>query len=490
MHGDFSRLTYTTAPLETDGGFAAVLGLQGRLTLEADANENVAIMAHFLRTLVTDLVGPAAGPAAGAGFAIQAPVKGDSDIKIGAGHYYVGGLLVRTEDGSYLTQPSRPLDNPKAFSLPQGPTLAYLKVWERLITAVEDPRIREVALGAGGPDTAARSKVVWEVVLADAPETGEPVQSRALAQELWSQFAQTLSTDRGRLRAAADTPDSSDELCAASPGSQYRGVENQLYRVEIHCPGEIPRASAGDPPVTFKWSRDNGSVVSTIEHRDGNAVTVSTLGRDDRLSLDVGDWVEIVDDHYALAGRPAMLHRVADIDPDDRLVTLDATPKGDTGTHVELHPFLRRWDQDPAQAAIGRGNAIVAEGGAWMELEDGIVVRFENGHYRSGDFWTIPARVETGDVIWPFDGNEHTHNAAACAPEGITYSYAPLAYFDVGDGTMWDLRCIFPTLGCMGDRGIRASVDSVSAATAEDKPAAPAAPTRRRAAAKPKPKPQ
>jgi hypothetical protein len=510
MHGDFSRLTYTTAPLDTDGGFAAVLGLQGRLTLEADANENVAILAHFLRTLVTDLVGPGAGPAADAGFAIERDDDGHrQDLLVGGGRYYVGGLLAQTAGTSYLEQPVRRHHEGDAFSLPATPAFVYLKVWERLITAVEDPGIREVALGAGGPDTAARSKVVWEVVLAALPKDRATATSRQQAMGLWTEFALTLSPTRGRLRASAHTDESSDELCALSPGSQFRGVENQLYRVEIHGGGEIPgdqKASAAMVAPTFKWSRDNGSVIFPIEKRAGAAVTVSTLGRDDRLALDVGDWVEVVDDRYALAGVPAALRRVIDIHPDELLVTLDDPPAGDVGEHPEQHPFLRRWDQDPDQRSLAADNAIVADGapGIWMELEDGVRVRFEAGSYRSGDFWTIPARVETGDVIWPISDGQRVDRE----PEGISYFYAPLAYLGPGGVPQFDLRCLFPTLGCKEvsnpppvgtgtlSSGVADTEDEPTPATQEkaaatgQKPASAAPATRRRTAAKPKPKPQ
>jgi hypothetical protein len=457
MHGDFSRLTYTTAPLDTDGGFAAVLGLQGRLTLEADANENVAILAHYLRTLVTDLVGSAAGPAADAGFQItpQGERGNVEDLLIGAGHYYVGGLLVRTAQRSFLDQPYLWADDDDLDETLAGPTIIYLRVWERLVTAVEDPSIREVALGSAAPDTTARSKVVWQVLLARAPEgeTGEPPQDRDQAMARWDQLERTqLRRDpQGRLRARTPSSEATDkdDLCALSPDSRYRGVENQLYRVEIHSAGAIGAES--DPP-TFKWSRDNGSVVFPIEQRTGDAVTVTTLGRDDRLALDIGDWVELVDDHSTFTDEFADLRQVKDIDASERLVTLDADPV--RAHDPDRHPFLRRWDQTPDPKARGKDNAVVADDSldGWMDLEDGIQIKFERGSHRSGDYWTIPARVETGQIIWPPDP-DNRDTGAPRNPEGITYLYAPLAYIHAPGQTPIDMRCIFPPLGC--DPGAR-----------------------------------
>jgi hypothetical protein len=60
---------------------------------------------------------------------------------------------------TYLTQDDYPHNHHNDFT--NGNYLVYLDVWEHLITAVEDESIREVALG--GPDTAARSKLVYQV---------------------------------------------------------------------------------------------------------------------------------------------------------------------------------------------------------------------------------------------------------------------------------------------------------------------------------------
>src|SRR2546430_3032455 len=146
--------------------FLRVVMQQGRVQLESDWNEQIAILVQGLRTLAADLIGPWGG-SAGA-FAV-APVGGSSgDFSLGAGHYYVDGIRVANEPAaghtvSYLHQPYSPLASPEPLT-PAGSDpdnyVAYLDVWERLITAAEDEGIREVALG--GPDTAARTQVVWQ----------------------------------------------------------------------------------------------------------------------------------------------------------------------------------------------------------------------------------------------------------------------------------------------------------------------------------------
>ena len=161
MKGDFTRDSFH--PIKH---FSRVLSQQGRVTVDADANEQSAILLHMLRQLARDLIGPYAAPRDEGGFTIVA--AGSGGFTIEAGRYYVDGILVENDaDCSYGAQPDWPVpaDDPLAAWI-KAPVAnkafwLYLDVWERLITSVEDSSIREKALG--GPDTAARAKVVWQV---------------------------------------------------------------------------------------------------------------------------------------------------------------------------------------------------------------------------------------------------------------------------------------------------------------------------------------
>ena len=151
MKGDFSRSTFNASK-----HFSRVLMQQGRVQLDADWNEQASILLHYLQTLAADLVGPHGGPVNGAGFKIT-PTS-NSDFTIGAGHYYVNGILCENNEPgcAYRAQPHYPLtDEEKAVDFSKGSWLVYLDVWERHITYLEDEHIREVALG--GPDTATRA---------------------------------------------------------------------------------------------------------------------------------------------------------------------------------------------------------------------------------------------------------------------------------------------------------------------------------------------
>ncbi|MDR7275494.1 DUF6519 domain-containing protein [Catenuloplanes atrovinosus] len=428
MKGDFTRHTFDPADR-----YSAVLLQQGRVLLDADFNEQTAIQLHLLRTLAADLIGPHGGP----GFAIgyrEAADDDPADLTIGGGRYYVDGvaadatrapapLAVGAGDPApdpgpwtFYTQPWAFLDpEDDDDALPDGfPYLVYLTVWEELVTAAQEPRLRETALGATMPDTAVRSRVVWQVrFTTDVTLDGSP-------EEIGGRFAEWAGglAGTGRLAARVERPAGTDEdPCVISPESRYRGQENQLYRVEL---------VAGD---AFVWSRDNGSVAFAIDSVDGRWVTLAALGRDDKLDLHVGDAVQLTDDAAHFRGQAAPVLRIEDVDVPDRRVLLSADPVAGT-----RNALLRRWDHPATDRPDG---AVPLVTGRWLDLEDGVQVWFApDATYRPGDHWLIPARTLTGAVEWPADD---AGRPILRPPHGVHRRYAPLAAVR-GANEVQDLR--------------------------------------------------
>jgi hypothetical protein len=132
MKGDFSRDTF-----DSRKNFSRVLMQQGRVQLDADWNEQSAILLHYLRTLATDLIGPHAGPPDSFVVNFLTDKKGEpTDLTISAGRYYVDGILCENEEQfngepvSYFNQPYYQPDG-KDDKLPPFPFMIYLDVWER-----------------------------------------------------------------------------------------------------------------------------------------------------------------------------------------------------------------------------------------------------------------------------------------------------------------------------------------------------------------------
>src|SRR5262249_15983690 len=141
----------------------------------------------------------------------------------------------------------------------------------------------------------------------------------------------------------------------------YYGAENQLFRVEIHSGGW----PAGQKGATFKWARDNASVIFPIVSRkdDKYSYVVKFPAGGLRSQLKKGDWVEFLDENYSLGRQP----RPDPAKPEARPLFAVQGVKKDTsgdgsgaeqwvvtvsGTSVpeydeKARPFLRRWESAP-----------------------------------------------------------------------------------------------------------------------------------------------
>lgn len=426
MKGDFARVTF-----DATTHIRRVMRQQGRVDVEADWNEQAAVLLHQLESMMGDLVGPYAAPrpeASGGLDGFKVAGIGKFDLRVQPGHYWVDGVLCENDapDGvRFSKQPDLPVDQPPGA----GKYLVYLDVWERHLCADEAPWMVEVALG--GPDTSTRSKLVWQVKLAE--EVPAQLSPAAVRKNWDAVIAQWQPPNRGALRARAAALPGANDPCVLPPDSRYRGPENQLYRVEVRDPG--PAGTA-----TFVWSRDNGSVVYPVRAVRGGEVAVDRLPVDARFAPAAGQWVEVCDDESTLLNVPGPLLRVLGVDPDEAVVELDVSPTDPLPAFDEksvTHPMLRRWDQP--------GPAITVEEDTWLDLEDGVQVQFapvdgaQGHHYRTGDHWVIPARVATGDVEWP-QGDD---GPARRPPAGVLHHYAPLAIAEFasdGIATVVDAR--------------------------------------------------
>src|SRR5947199_10703486 len=76
MKGDFTRDTFNPAK-----HFLRVLMQQGRVQLDADTNEQTAILLHYMQTLAADLIGMHGGPDANIGFGILTDVTQTTQLK-------------------------------------------------------------------------------------------------------------------------------------------------------------------------------------------------------------------------------------------------------------------------------------------------------------------------------------------------------------------------------------------------------------------------
>lgn len=418
---------------------------------------------------------------------------------VSAGRFYVDGLLCENEETvGFESQ----IDAPKSqFPHRPGVFLFYLDAWEREVQAIEDPELREIALG--GPDTTTRSRAIAQVEYLELTTWGEEDDPRHSIE--WQRLLDREKT-RGKLRARLQGRVSGD-------------LDNHLYRVEIHHPGWSlggPRPLDGDgtvsvevsedgmrlrlapevtgftpgqpvevfvpgqtvageeavvealeedgslrldrklplggvaavrPIASFKWSRDNGSRCYPIAGSVKEGDTELEIGVTARgLDLCSGDWVEVLDDTVVLRRQVRHLCQVKSVDRTHGKIYLEqGVPKHCDDNHQGGHPFLRTWDQRDEEVALLASGVRLARANP-LVLEKDVQVDFVgNTAYRSGDYWTVATRQLAQDVEWP--RNEHGE-PDALAPHGVEHHYAPLALLvhDEDGFRLDDLRRTFQPL--------------------------------------------
>lgn len=496
MSSDLSRIGFD--PHLDDLG---VLVQQGRPTTDRDANDFVLQATRRIQAGMLDTVGPAAVPAATTADAFLVTQAG-ATLEIARGRLYVDGLLAENHGApknatwswdpqlaelfgddpiGYGMQPYYP--NAPTLPATNGPHLVYLDVWQREVThhmrdtptgspAGIDTRLVDAAVGV---DTTTRLQTVWQVkVLADVGNAScqTPIEDFPNWLPLNAHSAGRLTVD------TVDVPGTEDP-CQVPPDAGYKGRENQLYRVEVHDPGAIGQA-------TFKWSRDNASVETRVSAIDASrtVLTVASIGRDEWLRFNKGDWVEVTDDWRELHNLPGEMRRIALADGVDEVartltletaLPLNAFPvTGQLLTFPERHTRVKRWDQAgeirnaagnvivDLSAAGSTGTIAIPAAGTQVLLEHDIVVSFglepQAGVFRTGDWWVFAARSADHTVEKLLDA----------PPRGIHHHYTKLGIWDPVSGGVQDCRVPWPgecggccTVNVAPGESIQAALDSL-----------------------------
>ncbi|WP_431284198.1 DUF6519 domain-containing protein [Humitalea sp. 24SJ18S-53] len=459
MTGDYSQTRY-----DPRRGHAALRMQQGRVALDSDWNAQSAILARRQRAETLDTTGrsgvPMETPWAFRIGVLSAPRR----LTIGTGRLYLDGLLVEnfpangttlgplaeptaTTTTNYAAQPFWPV--PDALPAGDGPHLAYLDVWLREVTAVEDPSLLEKALG--GVDTTTRQQLAWQVrVLANV---GEDVTAATPPASIPGWAARTAPA-AGRLttRLAAEPAVTNHCLIPASGG--YGGLENQLYRIEIITGGPVGTAR-------FAWSRDNATVAARIEEVIApDVLTLSSTGRDALLRFNAGDWIEVTDDRRDLGQQSGLMRQIRSVDHDSRRIVLTAPlpsallPSGiGADTLTARNSRIRRWDQS-GQVRNSAGTVLanldgpgsdglipVPPSGMAVVLEAGIEVLFDlvaaGGVFRPGEYWCFAARSIDASIDILDDA----------PPLGPHHHYAPLALIRFPGDAIDQRRPLLPRIG-------------------------------------------
>ncbi|MCW5787494.1 MAG: right-handed parallel beta-helix repeat-containing protein [Nitrospira sp.] len=471
MSGDYSRKRFNP-----EKHYQGVLRQQGRVDLDADWNEYVDLQDRRWRAETIDVVGRCGVPAeTPEGFKIG--VTG-GELTVGQGRMYVDGYVAENHgtapalDGTIEAQygtaallvKDQPFGGPVAVP-PQVRTLVYLDVWRREVTYLQAPDLIEPAVNV---DSTTRNQTAWQVrMLSGIPAD---VNCETPLEDIpgWP-AGNRLSAARLTTTTVAVTTE--PDLCLVPPTGGYRGLDNHLYRVEVH--------SATNTTAKVKWSRENAHVATAVVDilAGRTTVRVESLGRDNVLRFKTGDWVEFTNDTREFAGLPGEMRKVTVDDTNKTLTFTPALPIADFPQGVPdatKHLRVIRWDQsgivrkpDGSQLVnldlTTDGLIELSAANPSFVLEYGVQATLTvqaGGTAQSGDYWCFAARTADADI----------ERLDLAPPLGLYHHYCHLAIIEA-DGQIHDCRTVFPPLteltpGCCTvvvrpGEDIQAAIDSL-----------------------------
>ena len=474
MSGDYSRKRFNP-----ENHYQGVLRQQGRVDLDSDWNEYVDIQDRRWRAESIDVIGRCGVPSETPdGFKIALTA---GELTVGQGRIYVDGHLAENHgtaaqfdsilEESYGMAPLPVKDQlyggPVTVS-PQVRSLIYLDVWRREVTYLQEPQLIEPAVDV---DTTTRYQTVWQVKVINDIGTDVTCETPLSNIDDWSK---QNSPSGARLTTSTVAVSKEPDPCLVPPSGGYRGLENHLYRVEVH---DIQ--STGE--VRVKWSRENAHVAANILEILGGrtGVKVESLGRDDVLRFKTGDWVEITSDSREFDGQAGVMRKVTVDDTNQTLTFSQALPPADFpegAVDPDDHLRVIRWDQSDSVLrpdgtelvnldSTGDGLILLTAADPSFVLEHGIQVtlgKAGNGMAHSGDYWCFAARTADADI-------ERLDNAP---PLGTHHHFCKLAIVEP-DGVVKDCRPVFPPLtelkpGCctvvvLPSESIQDAIDSLPA---------------------------
>jgi N-acetylneuraminic acid mutarotase len=197
----------------------------------------------------------------------SATVLDDGSVLVAGGTSVAGQPPAVPTPGGSNEIPTAELYHPASTTS----AFAYLEVWRRLVTYLQDDE-REIALG--GPDTTVRARTVAQVKVLEIPDSHQPD-----GLDCAHAGAYLPDDGAGRLSTSPVDPDPPTSPCAMSDVGVFSGGQNLLYRVEIHDGGQMLGATA---PADLDLVADVAAGATTLQ--------VVPISAGQAAALTVGRW--------------------------------------------------------------------------------------------------------------------------------------------------------------------------------------------------------
>jgi Family of unknown function (DUF6519) len=400
--------------------YQSVRAQQGRVLSDDDHNDNERIHSEDMRRSRVDIIGSVGTP--DDGFLIANPVVtgGFIDFDILPGTMYVGGNRLELETKEtyqaqfdWLNMPASAMIAPPAAGSTRFDFVA-LETWLQPASAIEDSECFETAFG--GPDTAARMRVIQRVIVASDIPDEDCASGWAALSSTWSAEGLTVSPENELIPDATLTvgfaPGSDPgDLCSPPVAGGYLGAFNQAIRVQIVDSSH------------FTWGFDNASPLYRVQ------VSMNALGQPKIVNMlstpkdqphwpvsgqtvEVLAWSAVLVNGEKLSEFSGFLTKVnASYDPDtNQFSMVDALPAL-FGTQWQGRPdapqlgknvflYLRVWNR--ASDTLSPSAISFVPGTPATLGQTGLSVTFAGTGFATGDHWIIAARPDTPNQVVPW----------------------------------------------------------------------------------------
>ncbi|TQF68269.1 hypothetical protein FK531_14270 [Rhodococcus spelaei] len=339
----------------------------------------------------------------------------DYDFYIGVGSMYVGGIRVELDNQiTYSDQPDwlDHLDDPAW--VPLGPPAdnehVVLVIEERDVTAIEDPALREPALG--GPDGAARTRLLQHTQRLPAAAT-DCADALTSDQALWANQGLEFDPTTMRLDSMSrlhvtwqGTPNQPNPCEPTSTGG-YLGAENQLIRIQVT---EVDTKTG---TFDLVWGYDNASFLYrvTADASTDPVLTLKPSPVDDYHRPRAGQAVQLLrsaatldttdgtTEGYVASADGPVAALTARYDPDAGTVQFPnpnaALPAWYTDPTQTPQLYLRVWEEQITGSTLGTPITLTGTG---IQIT---LTTAGSGPLHVGDFWSIAVRPNTPTEVYP-----------------------------------------------------------------------------------------
>jgi hypothetical protein len=423
MGSDIARVSYDSKQL-----YRSVVIQQGRVTLEADWNEEQAIAGEELRQQTLEIIGPAATP--DNAYQVLPPINATPfNFSVRKGTMYVGGVRVQLDaQTDYLNQPDW-LDfwhdpdfwvDPSKLSPPPTTEWVYLFLHEQEVSAVEDMALREVALG--GADTAARTRIIQHIVRL-ASQTKDCTGGLDAGIKAWAALGLLFDSSTMRLLPQSTLrvsfpPAPTPDPCKPEAVGGYLGADNQLIRVQISGPN---RLLWGYDDASFLYRVDIDSARKTL-HLQSRPIDAAHQPQANQAVEVLSSAAKLANGEYVASAMGVVQTLNSAYNTDSQSITLpNALPPEYGDSTLTPRAFLRVWQQE-----------LQFTPGTPLALGDtGVLVTLNNPPFTLGEYWQIAVRPSTPTKVYPqryLDGLQ--------PPDGPRLWVCPLAAIEWDNGVL------------------------------------------------------